>query len=90
MWDIGTELGLSRDETDNVVDYLVGEGLATHRAIGGAIAMTHGGVLEVERALTKPEAATKYFPPVINIMNIRSMVGSQIQQGTHASSQNKA
>jgi len=87
MWDVGNELGMSSDETVSAVDYLVGEGLATHRAIGGAIAMTHQGVVEVERSLSAPEAPTQYFPPVVNILHVQNMIGSQIQQGTHHSTQ---
>ena len=87
MWDLGGELGIGRDDTHVLVDYLVGENLAEHRGIGGIIGITHCGIVEVERALTEPETSTKYFPPVINVLNIRSVVGSQIQQGTHGSTQ---
>ena len=89
MFEVGADVGLSRDETDLVMQYLDGEGLATHRAIGGAVAMTHSGVREVERALSKPETPTHYFPPVVNILHVQSMVGSQIQQGTHGSTQSQ-
>jgi hypothetical protein len=51
--------------------------------------MTHAGVVEVENALTQPERPTHYFPPVINILHVQSMVGSQIQQGTHSSAQSQ-
>ena len=87
MWDLGGELGIGRDDTHVLVDYLVGENLAEHRGIGGIIGITHYGIVEVERALTEPETPTKYFPPVINVLNIHSVVGSQIQQGTHGSTQ---
>jgi hypothetical protein len=89
MFEVGADVGLSRNETGLVMQYLDGEGLATHRAIGGAVAMTHSGVLEVERALSKPETPTHYFPPVVNILHVQSMVGSQIQQGTHGSTQSQ-
>ena len=87
MWDLGGELGIGRNDTHVLVDYLVGETLAEHRGIGGIIGITHYGIVEVERALTEPEIPTKYFPPVINVLNIHSVVGSQIQQGTHGSTQ---
>lgn len=88
LWDIGNELGLTREESMNASDYLKGEGLLEHVAMGGTIAITHYGVREVEAALSKPERESHYFPPVINILNVQSMVGSQIQQGTQGSSQN--
>lgn len=64
--------------------------MSTHRAVGGAIAMTHRGVVEVERALSAPETPTTYFPPVVNILHVQNMVGSQIQQGTHNSAQTQS
>lgn len=90
MWEIGTELGMSSLETERAVEYLVGEGLATHRGIGGVIEITHAGVVEVEGALSQPEKPTHYFPPVVNILHVQSMVGSQIQQGNHGSTQSQA
>lgn len=89
MGEIGRQLGLSREEIRNVMNYLDGEGLAMYRGIGGQIAMTHAGVVQVEKALSKPEIQTEYFPPVVNILNIQSMIGSQIQQGTHGSTQSQ-
>ncbi|MEM5406018.1 hypothetical protein [Paraburkholderia unamae] len=90
MWQIGNELGLSRDETENTVGFLVGEGLAAHRAIGGGIAITHAGVLRAEQATSKPEASTEHLPPVVNILHVQSMVGSQIQQGSNYSTQSQS
>ena len=86
MWDMGKEVDLSRDQTKGVCEYLVGEGLLEHVALGGSIAITHEGVVEIENALSNPESSTHYFPAV-NIINIGSMQQSQIQQGTVSSSQ---
>lgn len=86
MWKIGKEVALSRDETHRVCEFLTGEGLLKHVTLGGGIAITHEGVVEIEDALTNPEQATHYFPAV-NIINIHHMSQSQIQQGTTASSQ---
>ena len=86
LWDIGKEMGLSTDKTRGIYEYLVGEGLLKHVAFGGIIAITHGGVVEIEDALANPETSTHYFPPV-NIINVGSMHQSQIQQGTASSSQ---
>lgn len=86
MWGLGEELWLSRKDTEVIVEYLVGEGLVKYVALGGQISITHWGVSQVEEALTEPDKSTEYFPP-INIININSMVGSQIQQGTNNSTQ---
>lgn len=89
MYEVGSDVGLTGDEAEQVMQYLDGEGLATHRALGGAVAMTHSGVVEVERAVAKPDAPTQYFPAVVNILHIQSMVGSQVQQGTQGSTQSQ-
>jgi hypothetical protein len=89
MWELGKELGLSREETENVADYLKGEELIKFTAMGGWISITHYGIIEVEEAINNPDESTQYFPPVVNIMHINSMVGSQIQQGSHGSTQNQ-
>lgn len=87
MWDLGNDLQMTREETAMVADYLSGEHLIEHRAIGGIISISHYGVIEVERSLSEPETPTRYFPAVVNVLNINNMSGSQIQQGTHHSSQ---
>lgn len=81
MWELGSEVGLSREETDSVVQYLVGENLLQYVAIGGAIGITHYGVVQVEQALSEPSRPTEYFPPLVNIVNIGTMSGSSVQQG---------
>lgn len=87
MYEIGSELGLGRDETDKVEQYLEDEGLIASLELGGGIGITHNGVVQVEKAISHPESPTQYFPPIINIIQIGSMVNSQIQQATHSSSQ---
>jgi hypothetical protein len=90
MWSLGEELNLSRDETLSVMNYLNTEGLARYFTLDGAVGITHTGVIEVERALSKPDTPTQYFPPVINILHVQSMVGSQIQQGSSSSTQTQS
>lgn len=90
MYELGDQIGISREETNNVTDYLQGEGLIEHKTIGGGIAITHYGVVEVENALSKPTIETQYFPAVVNILNVQNMTNSQIQQGTEASTQSYA
>jgi hypothetical protein len=87
LWELGTELGFSRPETDRIDEYLTGEGLTTHIALGGSLGITHQGIVEVEAALSKPDEPSSYFPPVNNYFYVDQMIGSQIQQGTSQSSQ---
>lgn len=81
MWELGTELGIPRDEINGVTDHLDGEGLLEYVALGGQIAITHAGRKEVEDALATPDRPTRHFPP-INVIHIGSMVNSNLQQGT--------
>ena len=80
MFDLGKELGLSTNVTERAVQYLVGEDLMEHAAMGGYVAITHYGVVQVEEALDAPSQSTQYFPPVINILNVEQMTGSHVQQ----------
>lgn len=81
MWEAGAELNLDQDETQRVVDYLIGENLIDSKALGGLIALTHWGIKEVEEALENPNKATEHFLP-INIINIGAMHNSTLQQAT--------
>ncbi|MEW6615014.1 MAG: hypothetical protein AB1401_06060 [Thermodesulfobacteriota bacterium] len=85
--DICEVRNFSESECETISQYLEGEGLIKWVAQGGAISITHRGVMEVEEALTEPEQSTNYFPPVINIINVHHMEGSQIQQGSYQSTQ---
>jgi len=87
MLDLGRGIGFSDEETQNVVNYLNGENLLEIVEFQGIIAISHYGVVNVEEALSSPEKETHYFPPVVNVMNVHTMIGSQIQQGTTGSSQ---
>ena len=85
--EIGQELGFDKNLTDLIGQYLKNEGLIEYHTFGPMIGITHYGVTEVEDALTNPDQPTQYFPPVVNIINVQHMEGSQIQQGTVSSSQ---
>lgn len=69
--ELGNELGFTRDETDQVVRYLEGEHLIETVTFGGNISITHQGIVEVEKALSKPDQPTQYFPPVNVIFDQR-------------------
>ncbi len=81
MWEVGTELKLDRNETSQIVDYLIGENLIESRALGGGISLTHWGVKEVEEAIENPSRPTEHFLP-FNVINIGTMNNSTLQQGT--------
>ncbi|MBI5589480.1 MAG: hypothetical protein HY881_03245 [Deltaproteobacteria bacterium] len=85
--DIGKELGFTEEESDKIYHYLNGEGLIKVMAYGGAIVITHEGVVEIENALSAPEKPSEYFPPAMNIIHVEHMEGSQIQQGSINSTQ---
>lgn len=89
MSEIGRGLELSSDEIRKIVEYLVGENLVAYRAMGGFIAITHKGLVEVERVLLRPKVPTTDFPAMINILHVQNMNGSQVQQGTYLSTQSQ-
>jgi hypothetical protein len=55
--DIGTSLGLTPAEIENVTDYLTGQGLVKRQTLGGVINITPEGVQEVERAMAEEKQA---------------------------------
>ncbi|MDD4754137.1 MAG: hypothetical protein PHT78_13010 [Desulfitobacteriaceae bacterium] len=86
MWELGTELGFERVKILNVVDYLTDEGLIEPKALGGGIAITHYGIIEIEEAQSSPDSPTQHFLP-LNVIHIENMNNSAIQQGTSYSTQ---
>ena len=68
---LAAELIIERKELDKILKYLEGERLIQKRADGQLYAITHWGVFQMEVALSNPEHASQYFPPV-NILNIHT------------------
>jgi hypothetical protein len=81
MWELGAELGLDRSTVDRIFRFLSGEGLLKGVDIGGGVSITHRGIVEVEKALSRPDESTQYFPPV-NVIAIGTMSNSVIQQAS--------
>jgi predicted transcriptional regulator len=79
--EVATEVDIDAATANKIAEYLVGEGLMRYEAMGGVIAISHTGVVKVERALSQPDIATEHFPPAINVIHIGRMEHSQISQG---------
>jgi hypothetical protein len=86
MWELGKELGFDRIKTKNVVHYLTEEYLIEPKLLGGGIAITHSGVIEIEDLYSNPDSSTRHFSPM-NLIHIENMNHSSIQQGTYFSAQ---
>ena len=85
---ISRDIEISPEDGFMIAEYLEGEGLIEILdGEGLIISITHKGIVEVERALSKPEEATEYFPPVNNIIIVERMQNSQILQGSTNSNQ---
>jgi hypothetical protein len=86
LHELGEEAGLSGHDAEEVGRYLEDEGLITFMGVsgpGGAIALTHLGVVEVEHGRQVPSSPTEHFPPYQNIINFHgSVTGAQIQQAS--------
>jgi hypothetical protein len=81
--DIGREIGLDRNEAENIVDYLRNEGLVD--TTKEEIAISHNGIKEVETARKNPEKPTEHFP--VNIIHVGQMIDSQIAQASPGTTQ---
>lgn len=57
MFEVGNQLGFEQKETENITDYLVGEGFVEYQALGGKIGLRHSGTVEVEEFLARSEGA---------------------------------
>jgi hypothetical protein len=87
--DIGAELGWSEDEAQKVAFYLKDESLLKFPVMGGAVSLTHAGVVEMEAAMEHPDRATLHFPPV-SVINVYGDVrDSQLQAGAYDSRQER-
>jgi hypothetical protein len=88
MWNLGQQLGLDREATMRITEYLRGENLLRHQGLGGTIGITHYGIIEIEQALSTPNQATQHFPAYVNIVQVMGdVVDSQIQQAGQAKTQ---
>lgn len=88
--DIVQELALTEDDAEDAIEYLVEEGLLKYETAGPTVSITHEGVRQVEYALGHPKEPTQYFPPAATVINVGTMIGSQIQAGTRHSHQTGA
>lgn len=79
VWEIGDSLGLSRDESRSIFEYLSGEYLVEPKFGGGGYLLTHAGVVEVEEALSNPDEGTAHFPPYSIIVNTGIIVNQSVR-----------
>jgi hypothetical protein len=67
------------------IDFLIRERLLAFLGPQG-VRLTHEGIREVEEIRTRPDQATQHFL-ALNVLNIGSMVDSQINQASPSASQ---
>jgi hypothetical protein len=79
MWELGESLDLSRQETNDVENYLGAERLLKPMALGGEISITHAGVQEVEASIERPDDDTDHFSAAV-INNFTTYHGPVIHQ----------
>ncbi len=61
MFEIGEELGFTKQKTILIVQYLEGEGLVDQPGVRESVRLTHQGLKVVHALLSKPEQLTQYF-----------------------------
>ncbi len=79
MWQVGERLGWSRELTAEVYEYLSSKRLVAGFSHGGGFGITDATVDLVERARSRPDSPTEYFPP-LSSLNLRdsTIVASNI------------
>lgn len=82
---VGQQLGLDEEPTLDAGQYLKDQGLIEYLAMGPQVGITHYGIMEAEERLQNAGTPSARFPE-INIVTVGQMIGSNIQQGTTASS----
>jgi hypothetical protein len=83
--EIWKSLGAPAQEMDPVVDYLSQQGLLERKTMGGHVAITHAGIMEVEQSRSEPDQSTEHFPAQNMIFG--DIINSQISQGSPGSHQ---
>ena len=84
---LSEHLGIERRLLSYEIDFLVRERLLGRH--GQDVTLTHEGMREVEAMRTRPDEPTRHFV-AFNVMNIGSMVGSQINQASPSAAQTTA
>ncbi len=84
--EIAGKLKLDPQETDDVMWYLIQEGLIDVTTT--SVSISHKGRKEIEAAREHPEEATEHFPPnVMFIGSIGTMIDSQLLQSSPGATQ---
>ncbi len=81
--DIGEKSGIGSTDAEKIAQYLDDERLIEIMDKDRHIRILHGGVKEVEDALSQPDKPTKHFPPM-NVIYVEQMYDSQFAQGPGA------
>lgn len=80
---VAKEVGVPEEERAPARQYLMGEGLI--RYIAQDVAITHAGVVEIEKSMTEPTKPTEHFTPAVIqqvTQNFSGPVGA-VQTGSH-------
>lgn len=83
--EIASKLGLSNDEWTDVLTYWISKRML-NGTIGPQVALSPQGQQEVEDWFRHPTRPTQHLP-AFNVVNIGTMINSQLQQGTVGSQQ---
>ncbi|MDQ1610300.1 MAG: hypothetical protein QOG00_231 [Pyrinomonadaceae bacterium] len=74
--------GVARNDADDVLDYLLEEGLLTRIADEGLVTISHRGIVEIEHSLTRPDLPTEHFTTQV-IQHFHGTVGA-VQNAAHS------
>jgi hypothetical protein len=81
---VAGDINMDPETAAKIAQFLYLEELIALEQGGAGIYITNHGIFEVEQAVTRPKQETQHFPA--NVINVQTMTGSIIQQGTEGSS----
>ena len=87
FFDLAKKEGLSEDDALDVYDYLWREELIGDGRVGGGVAISHKGIVEIEQSISNPQRPTEHFPPTI-VQHFNAPIFGGIQTGGQHNIQN--
>jgi len=78
--EVAAGVGLSLEDVDKHIGFLMERDLATRPAFGHVVTITPHGVDYIERALEEPDEPSQYFAPATQILNFYGDVNSSLIQ----------
>lgn len=87
FFSLAKEEGLSKEDAQDIYDYLWKEELIGDRRAGGGVAISHRGIIEIEQSISNPQRPTEHFAPTV-VQTFNAPIFGGIQTGGQHNVQN--